>query len=220
MRQVRSAVVGRSGDLLQHAGQRVGRNERQRKPEAQPRGGGFAGRRLRRALGHQRVDPLDQRAEFGIQPIARMRKRDRDLGGDAPGVGRQHEDAVGHQHRLLDVMGHHEDRFDRNAPLLPQIEQVGAQGLGGQHVQRRKRLVHQQDFWLHDERPGEADALAHAARQFFRVCRFEAVEADGVDRLQRALARFVQRHSIGARPDLDVIENVEPREQGEALKDH
>ena len=107
-------------------------------------------------------------------------------------------------------MGDHEDRLDRNAPLLPQVEQVGAQGFGGQHVERRERLVHQEDLRLHDERPREADALAHAAGQFLRIGRFEAVEADGVDRLQRALAGLVERHTIGARPNLDVVEDVEP----------
>ena len=208
----RFAVVGRGGDLLEHAGERVGRDERQRKAEAHRRGRGFARGWLRRnrALGHQRVDLLDQRAEFGLETVARVRKVDRDLGGDAAGIGRQHEDAVGHQHRFLDVVGHHQDGLDRNPPLLPQVDEIGAQGLGGQHVERRERLVHQQDLRLHHKRPREADTLAHAARQFLRIGRFEPVEADGVDRLQRALAGLIERHAIGARPDLDVVEDVEP----------
>ncbi len=144
----------------------------------------------------------------------------RDFRGDAAGIGRQHEDAVAHQHRFLDVVGDHQDGLDRNAPLLPQIEQVGAQGFRGQHVERRERLVHQQDLRLHDQRAREADALAHAARQLLRIGRFEAVEADGVDRLQRALARLLERHAVGARADLDVVEDVEPREKREALKHH
>ena len=110
--------------------------------------------------------------------------------------------------------------FDRDAPLLPQVEQVGAQGLGGQHVERRERLVHQQDLRLHDERAGEADALAHAAGKLLRIGGFEAVEADRVDRLQRPLARFLERHAVGARADFDVVEHVEPGKQREALEHH
>ena len=92
-----------------------------------------------------------------------------------------------HQHRLLDVVRHHQDRLDRHAPLVPEVEQVGAQGLGGQHVEGRERLVHQQDLGLHDEGAGKADALAHAAGKLLGIGGFEAVEADGVDRLQRSL---------------------------------
>ena len=222
MRQVRLAVVGWGGDLLEHAGERVGRDARQRQTEASRRRRGFPRRRLRRvgALGHQRVDSLDEVAEFGVQPIARLRERNRDLGGDAAGIGRQHENPVGHQHRLLDVVGDHQDRLDRNAPLLPQVEQIGAQGFGGKHVERRERLVHQEDLRLHDQRPCEADALAHAARQFLRIGRFEAVQPDSVDRLQRPLARLVRGHAVGPEPEFDVIEDVEPREEGEALKHH
>ena len=120
-----------------------------------------------------------------------MVQRDRDLGGDAAGIGGQHEDAVAHQHRLLDVVRHHQDRLDRHPSFRPEIEQIGAQRLGGQHVERRERLVHQQDFRLHDERAGEADALAHAAGQLLRIGGFETVEADHVDRLHRPLARLV-----------------------------
>ena len=103
--------------------------------------------------------------EGRIEPVARLRDRNRDLRGDAARIGRQHQDPIGHQHRFLDVVCDHQDGLDRHPPLLPEIEQVGAQGLGGQHVERRKRLVHQQDLRLHDERAGEAEAaLAGVAR--------------------------------------------------------
>ncbi len=179
-------------------------------------------RRLRRigALGHQRVDAVDHGAERRIEPVARMGNGVGDLGGDAAGIGRQHQDAVAHQHRLLDVVRDHQDRLDRDSPFLPQVEEVGAQRLGGQHVEGREGLVHQQDLRLHDERAGEADALAHAAGKLLGIGGFEAVEADGVDRLQRPLARLLERHAVGARADLDVVEHVEPGEQGEALEHH
>src|ERR1700733_10042305 len=71
MRQIRLSFVGRSGDLLEHAGERVGRDAREGEPKAD-RGAGFArcGFRRVRPLGHQRVDLLDQVAEPGVQTIA------------------------------------------------------------------------------------------------------------------------------------------------------
>ena len=94
-------------------------------------------------------------------------------------------------------MRDHQDRLDRDPPLLPEVEEVGAQGLGGQHVERRERLVHQQDFRLHDQRAGEADALPHTARQLLRIGGLEAIEADRVDRLQGALPGLIERHAVG-----------------------
>ena len=38
--------------------------------------------------------------------------------------------------------------------------------------------------------------------------------------LQRALARLVERHAVGARADLDIVEHVEPGEERKALEHH
>ena len=54
-------------------------------------------------------------------------------------------------------------------PLEPEIEEVAAQRLGGQHVERRERLVEQQDIRVDDEGAGEADALPHAAGELLRI---------------------------------------------------
>ena len=43
-------------------------------------------------------------------------------------------------------------------------------------VQRRERLVEQQDVGIHDQRTDQCDALAHAARQCFRVGVFKTGE--------------------------------------------
>ena len=221
MRQVGLAVVGRAGDLLEHAGERVGRDQRQREAEAGAGRDGFAAGRLGLgALGHQRVDPVDELAKFGVEAVARLGKGNGDVGRDAPRIRRQHQHAIAHQHRFLDVVGDHQDRFDRNAPFLPEVEQVGAQGFRGQHVERRERLVHQQNLRLHDQRAGEADALAHAAGKLLRIGGFEAVETDDVDRLQRAFARFVGRDALRPEPDFDVVEHRKPGEQREALEHH
>ena len=54
-------------------------------------------------------------------------------------------------------------------------------------------------FGMHDQRAREADALAHAARQLARIGGLEAVEADQVDRRERALADLRARHALAPR---------------------
>ena len=77
-----------------------------------------------------------------------------------------------------------------------------------------------QDRRVDDERAGKADALAHAAGQFFRKGGFEAVEADDVDRLQRARPRFGLRHFLGAQAKFHIGENRKPGKQRRALEHH
>src|SRR6202789_2894152 len=65
MRQVGLSIVGRGGDLLEHAGERIGRYARKGEPKTDRRRG-FARCRFRRIrpLGHQRIDLVDQGAEI------------------------------------------------------------------------------------------------------------------------------------------------------------
>ena len=105
-------------------------------------------------------------------------------------------------------------------PSHPEIEKIGAQRLGGQHVEGGERLVHQEKLGIDDERARKADALAHAARQLLRVGGFEAVEADQIDRRKRAAVRLALGHGHGAQAKLDVFEHRQPREQREALEHH
>ena len=137
-----------------------------------------------------------------------------------PGIGREDEDAVAHQHRFLDIMGDDQDRLDRHPPLGPEIEQIGAQRLGGQHVERREGLVHQQQRRVHDDRSRQPDALPHPARQFLRVGVLEAVQADQVDRGERAAAALLRGHALRLQPQFDILQHGEPGEEREGLEDH
>ena len=173
-----------------------------------------------RTLRHAGIDAVDQLPESRIETIARVRQIDLDLGGDAAGIGRKHQNAVAHQHRLLDVMRHHQHGLDRQPAFNPEIHEVGAEGLGGQHVKRRKRLIHQQQVRMHDQRPRKADTLAHAARQFLGVRRLETVEADQVDRRERPRPPFGAVDPKRLQTKLDVLKNRQPWEQRERLKHH
>ena len=107
-----------------------------------------------------------------------------------------------------------------SAAFGPQIEEIGTQRFGRQHIQRREGLVHQQDIGMHDQRAREADTLAHAARQLPWVGRLEAVETDQVDGGQRALADIGLGHALGFQSERDVLEHGQPGEQCEALEHH
>ncbi len=96
LRQRRLAVVGRGVDFFDHAGDGVGGEPRQRHAETEPGEGTVARRRFDGALGHQRIDLVDELAEFRIETIARMLQCDADLRCDAAGVRRQHDDAIAH----------------------------------------------------------------------------------------------------------------------------
>ena len=77
-------------------------------------------------------------------------------------AGRQHGDAVRHRQRFLLVVGDEDRR--RAGQALDALDldlHVEAQVL----VQRRERLVQQQDCRLHRQRAGQRDALLLAARQ-------------------------------------------------------
>ena len=71
-----------------------------------------------------------------------------------------HDDPVGDRQRLLLVVG---DENGGDAELLLQRANVLAQARADLRVERRQRLVEQQDLRARRERAGERDALLLAA---------------------------------------------------------
>ena len=68
------------------------------------------------------------------------------------------------------------------SPRLPEIADFAAEILGGEHVKRAERLVHEENLGLDHKRAREADPLLHAAGQFLGIGGLESVEPDQVDR--------------------------------------
>ena len=68
----------------------------------------------------------------------------------------------------------------------PQIEQLVLHQLTRLDVERRERLVHQQDLGIEDQRLRERDALAHAARKLVRIPIAEPGETDAREPFARA----------------------------------
>ncbi len=62
---------------------------------------------------------------------------------------------------------------------------VVAEGVAGEGIERAERLVHQHDLRPCCQRPGDADALALAARQLMgkAIAIFGAIEPDQIEQL-------------------------------------
>ena len=136
-----------------------------------------------------------------------------------PGMRRDDDDARGHEHRLGDVVRHEEDALEAGVPrAAPEIDHLGAQVLRGQHVERAERLVHAQHLGLRDERPREADALAHAARQLLRIRVLVAGQTDELERPLDFLLFLPRVEATLDEPDLHVLLDREPGIEREALE--
>ncbi len=72
-----------------------------------------------------------------------------------------------------------------DALAQPQIEEILHQQVARLRVERRQRLVHQQHGRAHHQRAGDADALAHAARELLRQRVGEIVELGALQRVAR-----------------------------------
>src|SRR6185437_59535 len=163
---------------------------------------GRAGERGDRAHQPDRIGvarPLDdvaQRADFG----------------DAPGIHDRH--AVGSLGDDADVVG---DQHDSRAMVAAELLDEGDDLRLDRHVERRGRLVGDDELRIAAQRQRDDDALAHAAREVVGVV-VEALgrgrDADFGEQLDRARAGLARRHLAvrGNRLDelsADAVERVE-----------
>ena len=104
-----------------------------------------------------------------LQALARARQvhfEDPADGGRGP-VG-HHHDAIGEQHRLVDVV---RDHHHRAAGARDDAHQLVLQVRAGERVERAERLVEQQHLGLHRQRARDAHALLHAAGDLLGILR-------------------------------------------------
>ena len=94
--------------------------------------------------------------------------------------------------RLLLVVGHD---HEGDADLVLQADQLELHLLAQLLVERRERLVEQQDLGPLDQGAGQRDALALAAGQLVGLALLEAVEPDHGQRLLDPRADLGARHA-------------------------
>ena len=142
------------------------------------------------------------------------------LGQHAARVFFHHDDAVGHEHGLFDVVRHHQHGLGGDGLVQPQFHQLAAQRLGAQHIQRAEWLVQAEQFRLNRHRARKAAFLAHPAGKLARVGRLESVQAHLVQQLQCLFASCGFRHAARFERHLDVLLHRQPRIQRKRLKDN
>jgi hypothetical protein len=96
-----------------------------------------------------------------VAQIARAAHRHADVFLDAPRTPAHDEDAIRKQHRFFDIVGD----IDDGSPLAcPNVKQVFLQHQLGLRVERTKRLVHQQQRRVRQQRTRQRHPLAHPDR--------------------------------------------------------
>jgi hypothetical protein len=118
---------------------------------------------------------------------------------------------------LAHVMGDEEDRLARVGPELLQFGMEDVSGLG---VQRPERLIHQQHLGIGCQGPGQSDPLLHPAREFVDVGSGEPSQVHQLEVVQGNLPALAAGDLLLLQTELDVVENVEPREEGRFLEEH
>ena len=101
---------------------------------------------------------------------------------------------------------------------VDQPQQVLLELAPGLLVDGRERLVHQQHVGVDRQRPGEADALAHAAGELVRVAVLEAGEADLAQMLARDLLALGPWHAAQLEAEGGVAQGGGPGQQREVLE--
>ena len=133
-----------------------------------------------------------------------------------PGPARQHDDPVGEAGGFLEIV---RDVDARALLARPDREQVFHQQLARLRIERRQRLVEQQHGRPHDERAGDADALAHAAGELLGVGGGKLGEAGQGERRRDALAALGGAEAAVLQRQGDVGRHAAPGQQGEILED-
>ena len=124
--------------------------------------------------------------------------------------------AVAHRERLLLVVGHVDER---DADLLLDGLELDLHLLAELEVERAERLVEEQDARPVDERAGERDPLALAARQLAGLALVVALEADHPERLGDARRPLGLRDLADHQAVGDVVADGHVREQRVVLED-
>ena len=159
-------------------------------------------------------------AKRGSARVARSRGRGRSIGDVLVDPARpplEDDDAVAHQHRLLDRMG---DEQHGGRPPLPDAQQLELQDLARLGVDRREWLVHQQDARLDRERAREAAALLHAARHLIGIGMLEPAQAHQVHEGGHAPRDLIPGRARHAQSVGDVVVDRLPGKEAEMLEHH
>src|SRR5579883_1550289 len=112
------------------------------------------------------------------------------------------------------------DEDDRLTPPGPDVEELHAKLLPRHGVERRERLVHQQELRVVDEGTADGDPLLHAARELVGSRALEPSQADQIDEPVRLLHVVAYPPAEHLDRKEDIVEHCSPRQQHGALEHH
>ena len=198
-RQVGMTAIGLGRQDLHETGMQVGRNARQHHRDAAP-GEHALGRLAHGARRHAGVNVVDELAKRRIEPVARLRQGQPRF---PPRPCRGWTKRPG--------CGPHISTASSMLCVTSRIDEIGMRP----SLHRSRRSVRKvsavstssaengssisSTLGCDDQRAGQADPLAHAARQLLRIGALEAVEADQIDGGERALVALGRRRCPGLR---------------------
>src|SRR5258708_25499212 len=78
----------------------------------------------------------------------------------------KHHYSVRQRNRLFEIV---RDEYHRLAVGRPHLEQLVLHHLPRLNIERRKRLLHEQNFRIQDEPPRQRHALPHSSRELVRA---------------------------------------------------
>ncbi len=126
-------------------------------------------------------------------------------------------DAVADAEGLVEIVADEQDGLLQAALEFQQfVLQPGAD----QRIERRERLVHQQDRRAGGKGAGETDALLHAARKLLDLAAGPFGQIDEFQLLVDALLALRVRHAGQFQPEADIVGNRAPGQQRELLEHH
>ncbi len=133
-----------------------------------------------------------------------------------PGTERQQYHAIAQPCCFAHVV---RNENDGAAGFSPDAFQFVVQQIASLSVQRRKRLVHQQDVGLGGQRSRQCDSLPHAARELMDVALPEFRKMHQAQIVLHLLLALVFADVLHLHAELDVPANCQPRKQAEFLED-
>ena len=165
------------------------------------------------------INGIHQFEELQALAIARMRNGHRKIRVDVRGIAAEDDDAIRKNDGFLDVVCDDEHSARGDLVIEPELEEFAAQRFRRKHIERGKRLVHEEHLRLDNQSAGHAYALLHAPGKLLGISGLESVQPDGVENAQGSLVTLNRRDAASFERSFDVFNDRKPGKEREALED-
>src|SRR6266480_3776639 len=154
--------------------------------------------------------------KLDAQGVPRSGQRDLDLRLHCPGVRRKNDDTI----RQVYGLGHVVRHVDHGLlGFSPDIHQETLHLFASEGIERRKRLIHQQDRWIVRKGAGDGNALLHPTGKLVWIGPSKLLEIYQTEKSKRNLLPLFLSDPLHLQPELHVSLSRSPgKELGEVLK--